>query len=112
MLMGLHFGGDMNASFVVAVFSLLCAVTAAHAQQTKAAASSPDEPIAKKMSLAKTAEFLDTVAVNWTQQRKCGACHTNYAYMMSRPLLKDVPGEGMDQVRKFFEGRVANWDEP
>src|SRR5262249_14250615 len=81
-------------------------------QSTKVAPSSPDEPVAKKMSLAKSAEFLDAVAVQWTQQRKCGACHTNYPYLMSRPMLKDMPSEGMVQVRKFFEDRAANWDEP
>jgi squalene-hopene/tetraprenyl-beta-curcumene cyclase len=80
--------------------------------QPKLAASSLDEPVAEEVSLARSAEFLDAVAVKWTQQRKCGACHTNYAYMMSRPLLKDVPGEGLAQVRKFFEQRAANWDDP
>ena len=39
------------------------------------------------MSLKRSAEFLDTVAVQWTRQRKCGTCHTNYPYLAARPAL-------------------------
>src|SRR5262245_51238100 len=60
----------------------LAIVTRAGAQPAaKAEATSDKEPMAKTMSLAKSAEFLDKVSVTWTEQRKCGACHTNYAYM-------------------------------
>jgi squalene-hopene/tetraprenyl-beta-curcumene cyclase len=67
-----------------------------------------DEPIAKQLSLDKAAAFLDDASLKWTTERKCGTCHTNYPYLMARPLLKDSPAH--QQVRAFFEERVANWD--
>jgi squalene-hopene/tetraprenyl-beta-curcumene cyclase len=76
----------------------------------KPAPNSPDEPKAEKLSLEKAAEFLDGAAVSWTQQRKCGTCHTNYAFLMARPLLKEKPTAAQDEVRKFFEDRITNWD--
>jgi squalene-hopene/tetraprenyl-beta-curcumene cyclase len=74
--------------------------------------NSADEPMAEKMSLAKSALFLDGVALSWTRERKCGTCHTNYAYMMARPALKEVPAPALDEIRKFFEDRAANWEKP
>jgi squalene-hopene/tetraprenyl-beta-curcumene cyclase len=74
----------------------------------KVAPNSPDEPLASGVSLPKAGEFLDAVAVNWTRQRACGTCHTNYPYLVARPALGDSPG--VAEVRKYFEGRVANWD--
>jgi squalene-hopene/tetraprenyl-beta-curcumene cyclase len=71
-----------------------------------------DEPMAEKLSLAKSAEFLDTASLSWTQGRKCGTCHTNYPYLMARPVLKEADSRALDEVRKFFENRVANWDSP
>jgi squalene-hopene/tetraprenyl-beta-curcumene cyclase len=74
--------------------------------------NTPDEPLAKELSLAKTANFLDNVSVAWTRERKCGTCHTNYPYLMARPALsaKGENSPGLTEVRKFFEDRVANWD--
>lgn len=76
----------------------------------KPAPNSKDEPLADKVSLAKSAEFLDGIAVSWTREKKCGTCHTNYPYLMARPFLKEGASTGLDEVRKFFETRVANWD--
>lgn len=76
----------------------------------KVTASSADEPMADRLSLAKAAEFLDDVAVSWTRERSCGACHTNYPYLMARPCLKGKPSAALDEVRRFFETRAANWD--
>lgn len=75
--------------------------------------NSPDEPVASALSLEKAAGFLDAVALDWTRKRQCGTCHTNYAYMISRPALKDKagPSEAMTEVRTFFEDRVAHWDD-
>src|SRR5690349_312610 len=73
------------------------------------APNSPDEPLAENFSLEKSAQFLDGVALSWTRERKCGTCHTNYPYLMSRPFLKG-PTPASDEVRRFFEDRVANWD--
>jgi squalene-hopene/tetraprenyl-beta-curcumene cyclase len=70
----------------------------------------PDEPLAQKLSLVKAAQFLDTVNLDWTQQRQCGTCHTNYPYLLARPSLKEIKGEAAAQIRHFFEDRAANWD--
>ncbi|MBY0524332.1 MAG: terpene cyclase/mutase family protein [Gemmataceae bacterium] len=72
--------------------------------------NSADEPMAPKLSLAKSAEFLDAVNVNWTSDKKCGTCHTNYPYLMARPVLKEGAMAGHDEVRKFFEERIAGWE--
>jgi squalene-hopene/tetraprenyl-beta-curcumene cyclase len=74
--------------------------------------NSADEPMADHLSLERGARFLDAVAVNWTRERKCGTCHTNYAYMMSRSAVKGVDSPELAEVRSFFEGRVAGWDGP
>jgi squalene-hopene/tetraprenyl-beta-curcumene cyclase len=104
---------------VTAVLLSLSAATEGFAQNSEPAArakdlpkvapNSPDEPRAENLSLAKSAEFLDGVALSWTRERKCGTCHTNYPYLMSRPFLKG-PTAASDEVRRFFEDRVANWD--
>ena len=73
--------------------------------------TSSQEPLARALSLKKTAELLDTVAVDWTRQRKCGTCHTNYPYLMARPALKEFSSPAMAEVRGFFENRVAHWDD-
>jgi squalene-hopene/tetraprenyl-beta-curcumene cyclase len=74
--------------------------------------SSPDEPFAKTPSLERAAGYLDEVALDWTRERKCGTCHTNYAYMLSRPSVREVgSGDAMREVREFFESRAAHWDD-
>ncbi len=75
----------------------------------KPAPNSADEPRAGEVSLARSAEFLDRTAVNWTRQRQCATCHTNVPYLMARPALAAGPAPGMDMVRKFFEEQVAGW---
>jgi squalene-hopene/tetraprenyl-beta-curcumene cyclase len=49
------------------------------------------------------------VALAWTQERKCGSCHTNYPYLMTRGAVK-APSPAEREVRKYFEDRAANWD--
>ena len=73
--------------------------------------NSPDEPLAEKLSLPKAAAFLDAVALDWTNKRQCGTCHTNYAYLITRSALKDKPSAAMSEIREFFENRVAHWDD-
>lgn len=68
------------------------------------------EALAKAYSPTQAADFLDRVALSWTQQRQCGACHTNYAYLIGRPALKTGPSPAHEAVRAFFEKRVTNWD--
>lgn len=69
-----------------------------------------EEPVAKEFSYRKAAEFLDAASVNWTQARKCGTCHTNYPYLMARPLLVEPDSSAMKEVREFFVDRAGNWD--
>ena len=73
--------------------------------------NSPDEPLASKFSMPKAAAFLDAVALDWTDRKQCGTCHTNYAYLITRPAIKDTPSPAMAEIRGFFEGRVAHWDD-
>jgi squalene-hopene/tetraprenyl-beta-curcumene cyclase len=73
-------------------------------------AHTPDEPLAKQLSLARSAEFLDGATMAWTREKKCGSCHTSYPYLMARPMLGDAKAPALVQMRKFFEDRVAGWD--
>ncbi len=77
----------------------------------KPTATTADEPRAKTPSLPAAARFLDAAAVNWTRDRKCVTCHTNVPYLFARSAIKDAPKEGPALVRRFFEGRVAHWDD-
>ncbi|HEX8203017.1 MAG TPA: prenyltransferase/squalene oxidase repeat-containing protein [Isosphaeraceae bacterium] len=72
--------------------------------------NAPDEPLAGRLSLDRAAAFLDTVALDWTRTRRCGTCHTNYNYLLARPAVPGGDRAAMDEVRAFFEGRVAGWD--
>jgi len=74
--------------------------------------NSANELMAERFSLDRGARFLDAVSVDWTRQRKCGTCHTNYAHMMAGPSVKGPASPELAEVRAFFEGRVAGWDRP
>jgi squalene-hopene/tetraprenyl-beta-curcumene cyclase len=76
----------------------------------KPAATSADEPFAKKLSLAKGAEYLDRAAVQWAKAHNCASCHTTYTFMMARPLLGDPKAPALVWVREYLEGRVDGWD--
>jgi len=71
---------------------------------------SAEEPLAPALSLARAGEFLDAATLAWTREKKCGSCHTSYPYLMARPLLGDPKAPALLQMRKYFEERVANWD--
>src|ERR1700733_9551853 len=75
----------------------------------KAAPNSEKEPMGE-FSIPRAARFLDVVSVDWTRQRKCGTCHTNYAHMMAGPTVKGAASPELEEVRKFFEARAAGWD--
>lgn len=68
--------------------------------------ASADEPIAQTFSLARSAAYLDAVAVAWVREWKCASCHTPTIYMMTRPALKEESA-AMVEVRRFFEGTVT-----
>jgi len=61
--------------------------------------------------MSRAAVFLDQVALSWTRQHKCGTCHTNYPYLAARPSLREPLAPAMAEVRRFFEERVAHWDD-
>jgi squalene-hopene/tetraprenyl-beta-curcumene cyclase len=65
-----------------------------------------NEPMAKEFSLDKAVHFMDSAALNWQKQKNCFTCHTNYAYLYSRPM---VPGESpaLKEVRQFAEDLVT-----
>lgn len=68
----------------------------------------PDEPFRAQYSLEAAVDFLDAVAVNWQRENKCIACHTEYAYLVARPVLAwDVPVHR--QIRSTAE-RAAEQD--
>ena len=73
---------------------------------------SPDEPLRGEFSASLAARYLDTSALHWQKQRKCGTCHTNFAYLVARPALRSVSPPSQE-VRKFFESMVEErWEGP
>jgi squalene-hopene/tetraprenyl-beta-curcumene cyclase len=68
----------------------------------------PNEPVAREMSLAKAAEYLDGVARFWMKPNSCGACHANFPYLMARPLLGDDANSRVAETRKFLKARQPN----
>src|ERR1041385_2478231 len=101
--------GYDRSSLTAVLVLLLFGSASVSAQELKLSINSPDEPFAKTVSLDKAAAVLDNQSLAWTEGRKCGTCHTNFPYLLARPLLKgDMAAH--DEVRKFFENRIANWD--
>jgi squalene-hopene/tetraprenyl-beta-curcumene cyclase len=47
----------------------------------------PDEPLRDKFSLHAAVVFLDNAALTWQRDRKCFACHSNYTFLETRPLI-------------------------
>jgi squalene-hopene/tetraprenyl-beta-curcumene cyclase len=46
-----------------------------------------DEPMRDEFSLDAAVRFLDTAALSWQKERKCFACHSDYAFFFTRPLV-------------------------
>lgn len=72
----------------------------------------PDEPKAESYSLALANQFMDKAARDWTSSRKCFACHTNYVYLISKPMSSsDAPDESHREVRSELEKMVdERWE--
>lgn len=69
------------------------------------------EPLAPALSLERAARYLDGASLHWQRTRKCGTCHTNFAYLVARPSLATV-AEPSREVRAFFESMVeVEWKE-
>jgi squalene-hopene/tetraprenyl-beta-curcumene cyclase len=71
--------------------------------------NSPMESFAPVFSLSQAAAALDDSALSWTHLHRCGSCHTNYSYLVARPAIKETAPPALDEVRRFFEERVAHW---
>lgn len=71
----------------------------------------PEEPLKEKFSAEAATRFLDISILHWQQKQKCFACHTNYPYLMARPLLGAADRAHL-QVRTFAEQTVTKqWPE-
>ena len=95
----------LTALLVTPVFSI------AEAQETTLEApgpNSPDEPLARQMSVAKAVDFIDRASLHWQRSRECVTCHTNGAYLMARGQLQADTAPHIS-VRKFFEQYVDGW---
>lgn len=102
----------MKLSIVMIVPMVAYLLWPAASQQSGALGpNASDEPMARAFSAQQAYRFLDTMAVSWTRERRCGSCHSNYAYMLARSSFTQG-ADGAGEVRKFFEQRVANWDSP
>lgn len=76
-----------------------------------------DEPIAKEFSLARAVDFLDSASLTWIKERACFTCHTNYAYLYSRPLISaDAPAHravrnaAEELIEKRWPKEGPRWD--
>lgn len=87
---------------------LMCSAVMVAASPLTAFAGAPD-PVAKKMSLAKGAAYLDRVSMSWLRQNQCAACHTSYPHLMAGSAMKTRSAD-VGRMRKFLENRVASWD--
>jgi len=64
--------------------------------------ASADEPVRKELSVEKAVEYLELGAAAWTKERKCVSCHTNGAYLVTRPALNGALGKPSAEMRDFF----------
>lgn len=70
-------------------------------------AARPDEPFRDKFSLDAAIAFLENAALTWQRDRKCFACHANYALLETRPLVSwKTPVH--DELRAKLEELAAN----
>src|ERR1043165_3651113 len=73
---------------------------------TSPSESKSDEPVAKRFSMDKAVDFLDNAALQWTDKRGCFSCHTNFAYLYARPMVR-VESQAHDDVRTAIEELVT-----
>jgi squalene-hopene/tetraprenyl-beta-curcumene cyclase len=74
---------------------------------TAPTASALTEPFASEFSLDRAIRFLDSASLDWQEQRQCMTCHTNYSYLLARPLVSaDTPAHAA--VREFAEKLVTD----
>jgi squalene-hopene/tetraprenyl-beta-curcumene cyclase len=106
----------MSAALVAVVVSVPMRWAAAEEPLTlenvvAPAANTADEPLAEQFSLTAATRFLDAASLEWTKSRKCFACHTNYSYLMARPMLS-AEVKAHEQVRQSLEQMIEQrWGE-
>ena len=71
---------------------------------TAPAPNQAEEPLAETFSLAAATKFLDRASLDWTKNRKCFTCHTNYSYLIARPSVSDA-AQAPRQIRSALESR-------
>ena len=77
----------------------------------RAGTNLPEEPLKEKFSAEAATRFLDISILHWQQKQECFACHTNYPYLMARPLL-GAADRAHQQVRTFAAQTVTKqWSE-
>ena len=76
-----------------------------------------DEPLAEKFSAKAAAHFLDTASLDWLKRRRCFTCHTNYTYLLARPLIshkvkahQQIRTALEDLVQKTWPDEGPRWD--
>jgi len=77
---------------ILAIAPVMAAISAADEpltfeNVTPLEANRPDEPIRDEFSIDAAARFLDATALNWQKNRKCFACHSDYAFFYTRPVV-------------------------
>ena len=102
----------IQALLLLCLLALPAGASRAQEALDRPAPNSPDEALASVYSPTKAAQFFDSVALSWTNERQCGACHTNYNYMLARPAVAGPNSTALQDVRAFFEARVSHWDDP
>jgi squalene-hopene/tetraprenyl-beta-curcumene cyclase len=74
------------------------------------AANTADEAKAEAFSLDQAVRFLDVASLNWTAERQCFTCHTNFSYLMARPTV-DANVKAHQEVRAALETMVEDrWE--
>jgi len=70
-------------------------------------ANRSDEPVRDEFSIDAAVRFLDAAALGWQKERKCFACHSDYAFLCVRPRVShNAPAH--DEIRSRLEHLAEN----
>jgi squalene-hopene/tetraprenyl-beta-curcumene cyclase len=70
-------------------------------------ANRADEPVRDAFSMKAAVRFLDGAALNWQKDRKCFACHSDYAFLCVRPAVSSK-APAHDELRSRLEHLAEN----
>ena len=76
---------------------------------------SPEEPLAAEFSFARGVAFLEDVAQQWGEQRKCVTCHTNGLALMAQPTLSEDSEQvarGRDFAARYLTSFLTHESRP